>query len=679
MADYLARCPSRRKHFGAGELFGVPVHGLQPMIGAMHSEQEDRRIYDRARNIADLYQLAAEVYADCPAQGHRERSGDFQLRTYGQLYSDAVALASAFVELGLEARQHVAILSDNRPEWMLCDAAVLLCGAADVPRAADTTPQEISFIVAHSDSVLLIAENPAVLSRVLEVRSALPKVKNIILMEGEPPAGSEVLKLQDLVERGRRLRSEGNRVVEERLAGIRGEDLFTIIYTSGTTGTPKGVMLTHDNMLSQVKYLPFDLAPGDRVLSILPVWHSYERIFEMVTISRGACTYYTNLRHIGEDLRRVRPTWMASAPRLWEGLYNRILHNVAEAPKVRRRLFRAAYHCSREYQSAWFFLTGRRLDLQGRSFFESLGLAVASVARLLVYAIPYKILDALILKKLRGVVGGEFKGTVSGGGALPPHVDEFFNYIGIPVLEGYGMTETSPVLAVRTWRKLIIGTVGPFWPHTEIRIVDPATGRVLCPPDRGIKGEIHAKGPQVMKGYYKNPEATEKVLKDGWMNTGDIGMVTFNDCLKILGRSKETIVLLSGENVEPVPIEAQLLESRLIEQCMVVGQDEKQLGALIVPSIEGLKAQGFTVVSLADAEADPRIAEAVGAEVRRLVSREQGFKPFEFVAAWRFVPKAFEVGDELTATFKPKRHVITEKYGGLIDAMYHHTRTACKV
>ena len=655
------------------------------MMAVMPSQQEDRRIYDRAGSIADLYRLAAEVYADCPAQGHRERSGDFQLRTYGQLYSDAVALASAFVELGLAARQHVAILSDNRPEWMLCDAAVLLCGAADVPRAADTTSQEISFIVAHSDSVLLMAENPAVLSRVLEVRSTLPKVRHIVLMEGEPPAGSGVLKLADLVERGRRLRAEGNRVIEERRAAIRGEDLFTIIYTSGTTGTPKGVMLTHDNMLSQVKFLPFDLAPGDRVLSILPVWHSYERVFEMVTISRGACTYYTNLRNIGEDLRRVRPTWMASAPRLWEGLYNRILHNVAEAPRVRRQLFRAAYHCSREYQSAWFFLTGRRLDLRGRSLPESLGFAVASVARLLIYAVPHKILDALVLKKLRGVVGGEFKGTVSGGGALPPHVDEFFNYIGIPVLEGYGMTETSPVLAVRTWRKLVIGTVGPFWPHTEIRIVDPSDGKVICPSGlsghggRGLKGEIHAKGPQVMKGYYKNPEATEKVLKDGWMNTGDIGMVTFNDCLKILGRSKETIVLLSGENVEPVPIEAQLLESRLIEQCLVVGQDEKQLGALIVPSIEGLKAQGFAASSLTEAEADPRITEAIGAEVRRLVSREQGFKPFEFVAAWRFVPKAFEVGDELTATFKPKRHVIAEKYQHLIDDMFHHTRTTRKV
>ena len=645
----------------------------------------DLRIYDRAANIADLYRLAATVYGDFPAQAHRGKSADFQTRSYRELYDTACALGTAFIWLGLQARQHVAIVSDNRPEWMLCDAAVLLCGAADVPRAADTTEQEISFIVAHSDAVLLIAENKTVLQRVLAVRAALPKVKHIVLLEGEPPEGSAVHKLTDLLERGRHLRATGDRVIEERLAGIKGEDLFTIIYTSGTTGEPKGVMLTHDNMLSQARLLPFDLTPGDRILSILPVWHSYERVFEMVTVSHGSCTYYTSLRAVGEDLRKVRPTWMASAPRLWEGLYSRILQNVSQAPPLRRVLFRFAYHCSREYQSAWFFLTGRRLDLHGRSLPQSLRLVVLSIGQLFLYALPHKILDALVLKKLRGVVGGKFRGTVSGGGALPPHIDEFFNYIGIPVLEGYGMTETSPVLAVRTWRKLVIGTVGPFWPRTEIRIVDPADGKVIYPSGlagrggRGCKGEIQAKGPQVMKGYYKNPGATTKVLRDGWMNTGDIGMVTFNDCLKILGRSKETIVLLSGENVEPVPIEAQLLESRFIEQCLVVGQDEKNLGALIVPSVEALQAQGFPVSDLSSAENNPRVTELINAEVRRLVSREQGFKPFEFVLAWRFVPKAFEVGDELTATFKPKRHVITGKYSRLIDEMYQHTRTARQI
>ena len=649
-----------------------------------HDHLADLHVYNRAANLADLYRLVGEVYADCPALAWKE-SGEYRTMSYGQLYERGAALGTALIELGLQPREHVALLADNRPEWLVCDFAVLLCGAADVPRAADVTSQEISYIVAHSDSVVVIAESPSVLRRVLEARASLPKVRQIILMQGEPPAGEGVFLFSDLLERGRYLRAAGDRVLEERIAQVRGGDLLTLIYTSGTTGTPKGVMLTHDNMLSQVRYLPFDLDPGDRVLSVLPIWHSYERVFEMVTVSRGACTYYTSIRAVADDLRKAKPTWMASAPRLWEGLYNRILQNVASQPPVKRWLFRAAYHCSRAFQRAHFFLTGRLIDVKGRSWTESISLGVRSLAQMAVYFLPYKLLDGLVLKKLRGVVGGEFKGTVSGGGALPPHVDEFFNYIGIPVLEGYGMTETSPVLAVRTWRKLVIGTVGPFWPHTEIRIVDPSDGRVIYPSGmlgkggRGIKGEIHARGPQVMRGYYKNPEATEKVLRDGWMNTGDLGMVTFNDCLKILGRSKETIVLLNGENIEPVPIEAQLLESRFVEQCLVVGQDEKHLGALIVPSMEALKAQGFTFTSLAEAEGDPGVTEIISGEVKRLVSREAGFKPFEFILGWRLAPKPFEVGDELTPTFKPRRHVISEKYATLIDDIFRKSRAIRKM
>ena len=655
---------------------------MSPMVPDL---SKIRPIFEEASNIADLYRLAGDVFGDRPATARRDAAGNFNPVSYRSLYENAAALGTALVELGLQPRQNVAILADNRPEWMLCDAAVLLCGCADVPRAADTTEQEISYILGHSDAVFAIVENSKVLERLLSVRLALPGLKHIVLIEGEPPENLGVIKLSELTERGRHLRATGDRSVEERLEQIKGSDLFTLIYTSGTTGTPKGVMLTHDNMMSQVRYLPFKLGSNDRILSVLPVWHSYERVFEMVTVSRGACTYYTSIRTIAEDLRTVRPTWMASAPRLWEVLYNRILHNVAEAPALRRLMFRAAYHCSRQFQSARFFLAGRQLDLHGRSRMHSLRTGLRCLLRMAVFSAPYCVMDKLVLKKLRGVVGGEFIGTVSGGGALPPHVDEFFNYIGIPVLEGYGMTETSPVLAVRTWRKLVIGTVGPFWPHTEIRIVDPASKKVLYPArlkrggGRGLKGEIHARGPQVMKGYYKDPAGTEKVLCDGWMNTGDLGIVTFNDCLKIVGRSKETIVLSNGENVEPLPIEAQLLESRFIEQCLVVGQDEKSLGALIVPSLEALRTQGFDVRDLSDAVADTRVQELIGAEVKRLVSREQGFKPFEFVTGWKLLTKPFEVGDELTSTFKPQRHVISEKYSALIDEMFHHTRASRKI
>jgi long-chain acyl-CoA synthetase len=286
-------------------------------------------------------------------------------------------------------------------------------------------------------------------------------------------------------------------------------------------------------------------------------------------------------------------------------------------------------------------------------------------------------MDGLVTRKLRAILGGKFRATVSGGGALPRHVDEFFNYIGIPVLEGYGMTETGPVLAVRTWKKRVIGTVGPPWAETDIRIADLETHRILYPdPDRndlgrGLRGEIQVRGPQVMPGYYKDPELTAKVLKDGWLSTGDIGMMTFNDCLKLVGRAKETIVLLSGENVEPVPMENKLCESPYIDQCMVVGQDQKHLAALIVTDPAHFKGAGIEVAERRLLIGHHDVERIIGREIKTYISRATGFRSFELIHAWRILPKPFEVGDELTGTYKLRRHVIAATYRELIREIYH--------
>lgn len=475
---------------------------------------------------------------------------------------------------------------------------------------------------------------------------------------------------------GRPLRKAGNRDVETSASKVRPEDIFTIIYTSGTTGTPKGVPLTHANMCSQIRNLPFGLKNGDRALSILPVWHSYERVFEMVCIAHGATTYYTNIRSIGDDLRIVKPTVMASAPRLWENLYLKILDRVNTGSFIRRALFHAAYRSARAAHRARLYFKGKELDIEGRNPAQRLSRALAHGLSACMAAIPHRLLDGLVLKKLREVVGGEFRGTISGGGALPPHVDEFFNFIGIPVLEGYGLTETSPVLAVRTWDNLVIGTVGAMFPETDVRICDLNTGEVLhCSVSkgrkgRGIKGEIVVRGPQVMNGYYRDPERTSQVLADGWLRTGDIGMITHNNCLRILGRCKDTIVLLNGENVEPLPIEGKLCESPLVYQCMVVGQDQKFLGALIVPDKEAFRAAGFPAVTAADLATNPEACSLMDREIRRLICSETGFKAFERIAAWQFIDKPFELGDELTPTFKIKRHVISEKYADQIETIF---------
>jgi long-chain acyl-CoA synthetase len=632
-----------------------------------------------APNLASLFREAGDRWGDKPAFATRQSDGSFCAVAYRAWRDRALDLAEALIELGIEARDHVAILSDNRFEWILADAAILFCGAADVPRAADITSSEITYILGHADVGVVFIENAAVLAKVESLLPALPGIRHLIVMDPswqQMGQNERILRLSELEHRGSCLRKEGSRLAEERISGVLPEDLFTIIYTSGTTGTPKGVQLTHAAMASQVRNLPFDLTPSDRSLSILPVWHSFERVFEVISIAAGLETCYTTLRHLGEDLKTVRPTIMASAPRLWEGLYQRVMSGVQKAPPLRRGLFRTARYSAHSVRKARSFFTRQELDLTGRRTIASAVLALRHAVTLLLLIIPFLLLDRIVLSKLRVAVGGRLRGTISGGGALPPHVDAFFNDIGIPVLEGYGLTESCPVLAVRTWEKLVIGTVGPAFPGTEIRIVDPPTWSILYPDSarhdlgRGLRGEIHARGPQIMKGYYKDPEATSRVLCDGWLATGDLGVMTFNDCLKIVGRCKETIVLLGGENVEPLPIESKLLESPLIDQCMVVGQDQKHLGVLVVPSVGGFVAAGVTAPDSTALAAHPEARELIQSEIRRLICGETGFKPFERLAALELIGKSFEVGDELTMTFKLRRHVITEKYAGQIAEMF---------
>jgi long-chain acyl-CoA synthetase len=629
----------------------------------------------KAKNLAEMYREAAEKFGDRPAFATRDKNKVYHPVSFGEVYERGINLATALIDLGVQARDHIGLLADNRLEWIIADYGVLLTGAADVPRGTDVTDADITYILPHSDAKVCFVENKAVLEKIEKNQSQLPNLKTIIMMDRETPVSGGVLSMYDLIEKGKKLREQGDRRAEERIAQVKVDDLFTLIYTSGTTGAPKGVMLTHANMISQVLNMPSDinLTPSDRIVSILPVWHVFERVFEMLAISRGVCTYYTNIRNIREDLAIVRPTFMASAPRLWENIYQGILAKVEGGPAVRRALFNAAYYCSRNFKGAVRFLSSRQLDTHGRNPGLSLLLGLWNILRLFSFLIPNLLLDLIVLKKIRAATGGVLRGSVSGGGALPIHVDEFFNNIGIPVLEGYGMTETAPVLAVRTYKRLVPGTVGPIWPNTELRLIDIANGQVLysteagSPQRRGVKGEIHVRGPQVMKGYYKNPEATNKVLKDGWMNTGDLGMITFNNCLKIVGRSKETVVLLGGENVEPVPIENRLLESPFIAQCMVVGQDKKYLSAIVVPSVDHLKDYGASTEDLAK---NAEVQRLIRDEVKKLISNEAGFKSFEKIVDVRILPKAFEVGDELTNLFKIKRHVVTEKYRDLIESMY---------
>jgi long-chain acyl-CoA synthetase len=631
-----------------------------------------------AQNLADLYRKAANRYGSLPAFASRKKELEWEPVSFRDLYERGLNLATGLIELGVEARDHVGLFGDNRFEWILADYGVQFCGAVDVPRGRDVTDDELIYIINHAGIEVTFVETEELLKRISSLKTELPKLKEIILLDPEVQTGDDARHLYDVIEYGAKLREHGDRRAEERIDAIQPDDLFTLIYTSGTTGKPKGVMLTHENMISQIRAIPIELTLTDRVLSILPVWHIFERVFEMYTIACGVCTYYSNVRHLADDLKNVEPTFMGSAPRLWENLHQKILQRVRDSHPMRRFLFHTAYFLSRQYNNSVYFLFGRELRLKPASTSKRIFLSPFHFLRWLIVLPLYGFFNVAVLEPVRLSAGGSLKATLSGGGALPAEIDRFFNYVGIPVLEGYGMTETSPVIAVRLEDNIVIGTVGPPIADTKIRIVDIESKEVLYPNDkyeyngRCIRGEIWVKGPQVMKGYYREPEKSAEAIKDGWMNTGDLGMITHNDCLKILGRSKATIVLRSGENLEPEPIEMRLNQSEFIEHCMVVGQDEKHIGALIVPRLDGFRRNGVKAESLEDIAADPQAKKTIQKEIKQMISVQNGYKRHELIHDFRLVSENFKTGEELTNLFKMKRHVITEKYADLIEEMYNH-------
>jgi long-chain acyl-CoA synthetase len=629
-----------------------------------------------AGNLALFYRKAAERFAHMPAFAIRRKATDWQPVTYREVYEQGLDFASGLIELGVNARDRVGIFSDNRFEWMLSDYAIQFCGAADVPRARDVSDSELEYIIGHAGIEVVLVETEDLQKRVLALKSTIPTIREIICINPKAKLLPEVKPLADVVALGAALRKSGDRRAEERIKAIRPDDLFTLIYTSGTTGQPKGVMLTHSNIMSQIRNLPGIYNCTDRVVSVLPIWHVFERVIEMYTISFGGCTYYSSVLTLGDDMRNVEPTFMASAPRVWEKLHERIIKNVKASHPVRQMLFHIAYFLAKNYTNSLYFMSNKNLKMKAEPFWKRALLMPFHVLRWLIVLPWYGFFNAAVLERIRLGAGGSLKMTISGGGALPIHIDRFFNNVGIPVLEGYGLTETSPVIAVRSMLNLVVGTVGPPLPETEIRIIHLDSGEILYPnkkyPDNGMgqRGEIWVRGPQVMKGYYKDPELTDAVIKDGWFRTGDVGIITHNNCVKILGRSKATIVLSSGENVEPEPIEMHMQQSRYIDHCMLVGQDKKHTAALIVPALQEFRQAGFSAQNVEELIADPNVQKIMRDEVRKMNASPNGFKRYELIRDFRLLQDSFQIGHELTNLYKIKRHVVTEKYNHIISEMY---------
>ncbi len=639
----------------------------------MYKEQNERVITE---NLALLYKETASRYGSLPAFAIRKKALEWQPVSFEELYQQGLNLATGLIELGVQPREHVGIFSDNRFEWILTDYAVQFCGAADVPRGKDISDAELLYIIDHAGIKVCFVENEALAVRLLKLKTKLPGLKEVVILDPAVSAIKGTRRLSDIYMEGRNIRQSGNREVEARIAGIKPDDLFTLIYTSGTTGTPKGVMLTHDNMMSQIRNLPGRHGPNDRILSVLPIWHVFERVIEMYTISFGGCTYYSSIHSLSDDMKNVEPTFMASAPRLWEKIHEKILLGVRRSHPVRQVLFHIAYFLAKQYKISEYFITNKQIQIKPIPVWKRILLTPFHIIRWLIVLPWYGFFNAAVLERVRLGAGGSLAATISGGGALPAHIDKFFNYVGIPVLEGYGLTETSPVISVRSKLNLVVGTVGPPIRETEVQIKCQTTGKVLFPDtedpvvSKGKTGEILVRGPQVMKGYYRDEALTRATISNGWLRTGDLGMITYNDCLKILGRSKATIVLSSGENVEPEPLEMKLRQSRYIDQCMVVGQDQKFLGLLVVPELSAFRNNGQNPGTLAELAEMPEAQATIRKEIRQLISASSGFKRYEQIREFRILPDVFTVGQEITNLFKIKRHVVQEKYKHIITDLF---------
>jgi long-chain acyl-CoA synthetase len=591
------------------------------------------------------------------------------LLTYRELGEAIERAAGAFAALGVQTGDVVALFAENSPRWMITDQGLMRAGAADAVRGSSAPPEELRYILQDCGAVALVVESAALFRKLDLAPEQLQRLRFVLVLEGPPAAlegGRASLDWDGLVEVGATAPTPPLPVGgEARLA--------TLLYTSGTTGQPKGVPLSQGNLLHQLRTLGVAVAPspGDRVLSVLPIWHAYERTAEYFLLSCGCRQTYTTLRHLKADLQKVKPQYLISVPRLWEALLSGFEDALAAMPASRQRLLGRALANSRAFHRAR--RTALDLTLAPEPAPRRLKAAGEALLRAPLHGLAAK---ALWPKVRQQLVGGELSTAISGGGALAIHVDGFFEAIGIELLVGYGLTETSPVLSCRRPWCNRRGSAGQPLPGTALRIVHPESRTTLR---IGESGLVLARGPQVMAGYHQKPEATAKVLDgEGWFDTGDLGRLLPDGCLVLTGRAKDTIVLSSGENIEPGPLEEALVECPLFEQVMLVGQDRKQLGALLVPKAEPLmqwaRSQGLPEPSLTAegtlASLDPALAKALARECNRLLAARPGSRPDERLGGVALVEPFTMDNGLLTQTLKQRRDRIAARDAAAIASLY---------
>lgn len=604
----------------------------------------------KPKNLLDMVAKTVDRFSDKDALMYKSGAA-YQSITYGEMWRQVKEAAAGLAHLGIGFDDKVALLSENNPMWPISDLAIASIGAVSVPIYPTQTAEQTAYILKNADCRGAIVENKEQLRK---IRSTEVELEFIVLMKPEAgfSDGDRVLSFDSL-------RKEG---VDHPLPGweqewqqIDGDQLVTIIHTSGTTGPPKGVMLSHNNFISNTEGVNFwviELVPEDVTLSYLPLSHVFERMAgQFVPLKVGATIAYAEgIDQIEENLLEVRPTVLTSVPRLFEKVHARVQEQIESGTPLRKKIFNWAVDVGRQ-----------RYEHLLRARVDQLVLGDPLPPQL---KRKFELANRLVFQKIKDRLGGNLRGMVSGGAPLNPEITDFFWSVDMPVLEGYGLTETSPVIASNPMLRPRIGSVGRPLPNLEVKIAED--------------GEILVKGPSVMKGYYKNEEATAKTIQKGWLHTGDLGELDEDGYLKVVDRKKNILVLATGKNVAPQPVENAINNSPYIENSVLIGNGRKFVISLVVPDYENLlpwaKKQGLPEQDPENLAGHPKVQALLESEVKRLT---KGFAAFEQPKQVKVCAKEWTVDSgELTPTLKVRLKVVEEKYADLIEEAYADAQAA---
>jgi long-chain acyl-CoA synthetase len=607
-----------------------------------------------------IRQSVAEALADRVAKNPnldwllwKDRSGEIRRLTFLEARGQVENVARALTDLGIKVQDRVGIMSKNRPEWVLADLGAIHAGAISVPVYDTLAPAQVRHIVAHSEMRLLFVANPELLAPIIAMRAELPKLERVVLFEGEPPADPPIAvsTWADLLAIGEAHKARDPELFEKRWKETRRDDVLTIVYTSGTMGDPKGVLLTQGNILSQIETLPrvVEIRVGDLAVSYLPLAHIFERTAgEFLPIMNGSrIAFAESLEKLPANILEFKPDYLLAVPRVLEKVYDRVLDNVHNRGGFSQRIFWWAIRVGGQWEKVRY---EKRVPA-GIRFKKRLA-------------------DRLVSRKVKEGLGGKIRFVVSGAAPLNPKIVEFFLALDLPVLEGYGLTESSPVIAVNPLAKVVPGTVGKMIPGIQVEIWE----RQLqgAPPD--VEGEIVTKGPHVMKGYYKDEVSTKAAVdREGWLHTGDIGKRDTRGYITITDRKKNIIVNSYGKNIAPGPLEARISQSKFISSVMLFGDKHKYLAAIIAPNFEELTAWAKSKV-LSSAESPRELVkhDAVQKLYRGWLDEVgKDFSKPEQVRRFTLLDHELTIANGLlTPSLKVKRAVVEKQYAAVIHAMY---------